>query len=208
MGIPPSSSAVQPPSGSDVLDLSRARAPGASSLFQSKSDEFKPLHIPPPMQVCSFPDFKLRREIQIQNLQIGSAANPLPHAPPPPLGPASSATPMLDLSLKRDPSKQEVKASPFSAEALLSRPSPKPQVCSVYGPNYRDGQIKGRSLGYVLPHPGCRVISRNPGSTILTILGHSTIHYPCLDIQSEIGNISELAARLGQNSPDGGAHGG
>ena len=130
MGIPPSSSAVQPPSGSDVLDLSRARAPGASSLFQSKGDEFKPLHIPPPMQVCSFPEFKLRREIQIQNLQIGSAANPLPHAPPPPLGPASSATPMLDLSLKRDPSKQEVKASPFSAEALLSRPSPKPQVCT------------------------------------------------------------------------------
>ena len=65
--------------------------------------------------------------------QIGSATlNPLPHAPPP-LGPTSSGTPMLDLSLKRDPSKQEVKASPFSAEALLSRPSPKPQVCLFYG---------------------------------------------------------------------------
>ena len=65
---------------------------------------------------------------------MGSASNPLSHALPP-LGPAGGApppplggTPMLDLSLKRDPTKQEVKASPFSAEALLSRPSPKPQV--------------------------------------------------------------------------------
>ena len=45
LGIPPSSSAVvQPPDS--VLDLSRA----ARGSFP-KGDEFKPLHIPPPMQV-------------------------------------------------------------------------------------------------------------------------------------------------------------
>ena len=130
MGIPPSSSAIQPPT--DVLDLSRATR---GVPFPPKSDEFKPLHIPPPMQVCFSVPFTNKKWLEIEistffTLQIGSSANPLPHAPPPPLGPTSSGTPMLDLSLKRDPSKQEVKASPFSAEALLSRPSPKPQVCA------------------------------------------------------------------------------
>ena len=41
-------------------------------------------------------------------------------------GGAMNLAPTLDLSLKRDAPKHEVKASPFSAEALLSRPSPKP----------------------------------------------------------------------------------
>ena len=49
MGIPPSSAVQPPPGTTDVLDLSRAR--GAPSLFPPKSDEYKPLHIPSPMQV-------------------------------------------------------------------------------------------------------------------------------------------------------------
>ena len=103
--------------------------------------------------------------------QIGSASvNPLPHAPPP-LGSSSSMTPMLDLSLKRDPTKQELKASPFSAEALLSRPSPKPQV---------------RLLAST-----CRVLS------ILRLI-FSTSRVV----------VAELAARLSQDSSNGGAHGG